>query len=237
MKGALAIPTAGPERVVAVIEFFVREPRQEDNQLTKVITTIATQLDFLLERKEAEEALREQQAMLRVSLERIQDLAGRLIIAQEAERMRIARDLHDDISQQLAALSLALSGLRRRLPETDATSLEDALTALRRRTVKLADSIRCLSHDLRPGVLQQVGLIAALESHCEEFRTQHDVEVTLDAAGDLGALAPEAALCLFRSVQEALRNAARRCRAADSRDPFGHGRRVGAHDCRRWLRV
>jgi protein-histidine pros-kinase len=58
-------------------------------------------------------------------------------------------------------------------------------------------------------VLQQVGLIAALESHCEEFRTQHDVEVTLDAAGDLGALAPEAALCLFRSVQEALRNAAR----------------------------
>jgi two-component system sensor histidine kinase UhpB len=147
--------------------------------------------------------------MLRVSLERIQDLAVRLIIAQEAERTRIARDLHDDISQQLAALSLALSGLRRRIPETDATVLEDALTALQRRTVKLADSIRRLSHDLHPGVLQQVGLIAALESHCEEFRTQHDVEVTLDAAGDLGAIAPETALCLFRSAQEGLRNAAR----------------------------
>src|SRR5262245_7798237 len=147
--------------------------------------------------------------MLRVSLERIQDLAGRLIIAQEAERKRIARDLHDDISQQLAALSLALSLFSRRIPEQDKAAVEDALAALQRRTVNLGDSIRRLSHDLHPGVLQQVGLIAALETHCEEFRGHHEIEVTLDASGDLDTIAPETALCLFRSAQEALRNAVR----------------------------
>ena len=208
LKGALAIPIVGPERVVAVIEFFVREPRQEDDQLTKVITTIATQLDLVLERKEAEEALREREAMLRVSLQRIQDLAGRLIIAQEAERKRIARDLHDDISQQLAALSLSLSGLKRQIPQKDEAALDAAVAALLRRAVNLGESIRRLSHDLHPGVLQQVGLIAALETHCEEFQAQHEVEVTLDASGDLGPIAPETSLCLFRSAQEALRNAA-----------------------------
>lgn len=217
LKGALAIPIAGPERVVAVIEFFVREPRDEDDQLTKVIATIATQLDLVLERKEAEEALRKQDAMLRVSLERIQDLAGRLIIAQEAERKRIARDLHDDISQQLAALSMALSGFKRQIPEKDEAALEDALAALQRRTVNLADSIRRLSHDLHPGVLQQVGLIAALESHCEDFQARHGIDVTLDAAADLDPIAPETSLCLFRSAQEALRNAAR----------HGGARRIG----------
>jgi signal transduction histidine kinase len=210
LKGALAIPIAGPEGVVAVIEFFVREPRQEDEHLTKVITTIATQLDLVLERKQAEETLRAQDAMLRASLERIQDLAGRLIIAQEAERRRIARELHDDISQQLAMLSLALSELKRRFPEQVEAALQDAVAALQRRALDLGDGIRRLSHDLHPGVLQQVGLIAALESHCEEFQTQHQIQVTLDAAGGgLDPIAPETALCLFRSAQEALRNAVR----------------------------
>jgi len=215
LKGALAIPIMGDGRVAAVIEFFVRDPREEDDQLTKVITTIAAQLDLVLERKEAEEALREREAMLRVSLERIQDLAGRLIVAQEAERKRIARDLHDDISQQLSTLAVALSGLKRRIPEKreDDGALDDAFAALQRRTVTLADSIRRLSHDLHPGVLQQIGLIAALESHCAEFRTQHEIDVILDAAANLDPIAPEIALCLFRSVQESLRNAVRHGRA------------------------
>ena len=69
----------------------------------------------ITELKRAEQAIRENEAQLRASNEEIQYLAGSLISAQDAERARIARDLHDDVSQQLAVLSIALGGLKRRL--------------------------------------------------------------------------------------------------------------------------
>src|SRR5262245_36948124 len=209
LKGALAIPIVGEDTVVAVLEFFVQEPRDEDERLTRVIATVAAQLDLVIERKRAEQALREQEAMLRLSFERIQDLAGRLIVAQEAERKRIARDLHDDINQQLAGLSIALSGLKRRVGSADPATMEASLTTLQQRTITLADSVRRLSHDLHPGVLQQVGLTAALESHCTEFQNQHGIDVIFFAADGLSDIDPDAALCLFRAAQETLRNVAK----------------------------
>jgi PAS domain S-box-containing protein len=213
LKGALGIPIVAGGKVVAVVEFFLQEPRDEDERLTKVIATVAAQLDLVLERKQAEEAVREQQAMLRLSFERIHELAGRLIIAQEAERRRIARDLHDDISQQLAGLSIALSGLRRRAGDHDRATLDASLAALQQRTTALADSVRRISHDLHPGVLQQVGLTAALESHCAEFQKQHGIDVIFRGAEDVTGIDPDAALCLFRAAQETLRNVAKHAAA------------------------
>ena len=75
---------------------------------------VGTKVD-ITERKRAEEAIREKEAVLRSSDQEIQHLTGRLIAAQEVERARIARDLHDDTSQQLAGLAIALSGLKRRV--------------------------------------------------------------------------------------------------------------------------
>ena len=209
LRAALGIPIVAADQVVAVIEFFVQEPRREDDRLTRVIVTVAAELDLVLERKRAEEALWEQQAMLRSSFERIQELAGRLIIAQEAERTRVARDLHDDINQQLAALSLSLGLLKRRIAEHDQASLETTLTALQQRTNDLADSVRRLSHDLHPAVLQQVGLTAAIQSHCAEFQRQHGIEVTLGTMDDVTTIPPDTALCFFRAVQEILQNVAK----------------------------
>ena len=124
-----------------------------------------------IERRRAEQLLRENETTLRSSYDRIQDLAGRLITAQEAERSRIARDLHDDVNQQLAGLSIALSNVKRRLRDRD-DPVHDELTRLQQRMTDMASVIRDLSHDLHPGVLQHAGLLAdATRSLAEDFAT------------------------------------------------------------------
>jgi PAS domain S-box-containing protein len=165
------------------------------------------------ERRKAEEALRANEAALRQSHSEIQDLAGRLIAAQEQERARIARDLHDDISQQLAAISIALSGCKRRPETRGRTELLEVLTVAQRQTVELAEEIRLLSHDLHPGVIKHAGLVDAVRSHCREFAQQHALSVVVDAEGNPIVDDMTIALCLYRIVQEALRNVARHAEA------------------------
>ena len=128
------------------------------------------------ERRQAEEALRANETALRQSHAETRDLAGRLITAQEAERARIARDLHDDVSQQLAAISIAISGCKR-LPELQGGGeLLEALTAVQGQTIALSEDIRLLSHDLHPGALEHADLVEALRSHCGEFARQRSIQ-------------------------------------------------------------
>ena len=160
---------------------------------------------------------------------KIQHLAGRLIEAQDAERARIARDLHDDVSQQLAGMSIAFSGLKQRLAEANVSDdLRDDLRALHQRTSTLAQNVRHLSHDLHPTVLRHAGLVAALTAYCTELGRTHGIVSTCRAEGDFASIAPDVALCLYRIAQESLRNVvahagARRAdvRAAPHRRPRG----------------
>ena len=164
--------------------------------------------------RESEHHSRESEAALRRLYEQNQDLAGRLINAQEAERTRIARDLHDDVSQQLAGVSIMLSGLKRKVGKPElAPDLEQTVASVQARTSTLADAIRNLSHQLHPSVLQHAGLVQTLGRHCTEIERHHDVKVTFSAVNDLDALSPDVALCLFRVAQEALGNAVRHARA------------------------
>jgi signal transduction histidine kinase len=208
LKAALGIPILHGDEVLVVMEFFMREPHREDARLVNVITAVAAQLDLVMERKRAEQRLRENEAALRSSYARIRDLAGQLITAQEAERARIARELHDDVNQQLAGVSIALSHVKRRLHDGGNATVEEELTRLQQRTIALADVIRGLSHALHPGVLQHAGLVAALEAHCAEVRSQHAILITLSVAAGLDAIPQDIALCLYRVTQEALRNVA-----------------------------
>jgi two-component system sensor histidine kinase UhpB len=163
---------------------------------------------LVIERKRADEMLRESETALRASYARIQDLAGKLITAQEAERSRIAGDLHDDVNQQLAGLSIALSNVKRRLQDGGDATIQAELTRLQQRTIDLAEVIRNLSHELHPGVLQHVGLAAALNGHCAEVGRQHPIDVMFSAVDGLDGIPQDVALCLYRVAQEALRNIA-----------------------------
>jgi two-component system sensor histidine kinase UhpB len=149
-------------------------------------------------RRRAEQKLRE-------ANEELQELSSRLIDAQEQERKRLARELHDDLSQQIAAVSMATGSLKRQIPK-ECTEARMQADKIHRNLVQLAEAIRRLSHELHPAVLQYSGLAPALRSYCEEFGELTGLQVALTIEGTFEKVAPAAALCLFRIAQEALRN-------------------------------
>jgi signal transduction histidine kinase len=143
-------------------------------------------------------------------------LAGRVLTAHEVERARLARELHDDACQETARIAVDISHLQRSLGRVQDADTQAMLGAIRERTVSLAESLRLVSHDLHPTVLQHLGLVEALKAHCAEVERSHRVQVTLSAPAEAEPLNADAALGLFRIAQEALRNAA----------AHGHARRA-----------
>ena len=145
------------------------------------------------------------------SAEQIRHLAGQLMTAQEEEGRRIARELHDDVSQDLAAVSIALSMLERQ-PETASRAREE-LGRLRKQVGDISEGVRHLSHDLHPGVLEQAGLVPALRGYCHEVERKQGPKVVFHADDGAGAVPANVALCLYRVTQEALRNVVRHAKA------------------------
>ena len=168
---------------------------------------IATLIVQRTRRSRTELALRTSERQFRQIAEQNHDLAGRLINAQDTERTRIARDLHDDVSQQLAGVSIAFSSLKRRLDEYHVSEdVRQDVVDLQGQTQALARNVRQLSHNLHPTVLQHLGLVQALTEYCGELERAHGVAMTCRAEGAFASIAPDAALCVYRIAQEALRN-------------------------------
>jgi two-component system sensor histidine kinase UhpB len=183
-----------------------------DNLLSLQLFLLAISVPFFIlaaltaERQQENSERRQREVALQASYAVNKELTGRLITAQETERARIARHLHDDINQQLAALAIALSSLKHRLESGTRDQAEVA--RLQQQTIDLSDDIRDLSHDLHPGVLQHAGLVAALRGTCAEFGLEHGIEVSVDADDNMASPPAEIGLCLYRIAQEALRNIA-----------------------------
>ena len=150
------------------------------------------------------ELRRAQEELLRQSSNVIHDLAGRLINAQEEERKRIARDLHDDIAQRIALLCNKIEFLREYLPEAVAKDLAD----LQLETSHIAEGIRVISHQLHHASLV-LGLPRAVASFCREFSKQRGIKTEFTQEGHVNSLPEPVPLVLFRVMQEALNNVAR----------------------------
>jgi PAS domain S-box-containing protein len=159
--------------------------------------TLASITD-VTERWHAEQDLRDSQHELRV-------LTGRLLLAQETERRRIARELHDDFNQGLALLSVELDLLGQAPPESP-SELAERMLYLSAQVKQLSSSAHDLAHQLHPAKLEQLGLVAALAGLCKELAQAHGLPVAFSCGELPEALPEETALCLYRIAQEALRN-------------------------------
>jgi len=153
---------------------------------------------LLIQRRE----LRRSQGSLRTSYERIRHLGSRLLDAQETERSRIARELHDDISQQLALLTMDLD----EVGGADPGDAKRLATEARTRTQEIAKNVRDLSHSLHPTKLRLLGLVSAVETLRLELSHSGNV-IAFRHDNVPSNLAADVTLCLFRVVQEALHNA------------------------------
>jgi signal transduction histidine kinase/ABC-type uncharacterized transport system substrate-binding protein len=134
------------------------------------------------------------------------ELTERLIQAQESERQRLARELHDDIGQRLSLLIIGLDRLRHGLPLSLRAPREELTTSLEEAS-QLATDIHGLSHQLHSSKLKHLGLKAALRELCAQVSRQHGVDVSLRAGTIPKDVSEERALCLYRVAQEALNNA------------------------------
>ena len=145
-------------------------------------------------------ASRENEAELR-------DLSGRLIAAQEEERSRIARELHDGLNQRMALLSIELEQLK---PDIERpAAMRHRLDKLQEQVKEISADIHRLSYKLHPAKLDHLGLAAAIESLCQELTDSGTLSVDLQHKGSRGEIPRDVKLCVFRIAQEALRNAAR----------------------------
>jgi signal transduction histidine kinase len=141
--------------------------------------------------------------------ERVRALNRRLITAQEDERSAIARELHDDLSQRLARLSIDAARLERSPGGDPAATAE-----IRGELSNLSRDVHALAYQLHPSTLEDLGLTEALRIECERVARLEALPVRLHASESSPELSKDAALCLFRVAQEALRNAARHARAS-----------------------
>ncbi|WP_312320606.1 ATP-binding protein [Stenotrophomonas sp.] len=180
----------------------------ERNLLTAQAWTLCTGLALLFLG-----ALSDQKMSSRIKLhkayQRLGEVTGRMLVVQEEERTRIARDLHDDINQSLAAISIRLSSLRHQLPDRErpiVTELQDQLLAV-------SNDIRSISHELHPSILRFTGLASALDAFCNKRNARCSLRLccSIDCGPRLGE---DSELSVFRIVQEALNNVDRHARAS-----------------------
>lgn len=143
---------------------------------------------------------------------RMRELSQQLVATQEEERKHLSRELHDHVGQVLTALRMELGSIDR-LRATDDAPLARAVSEARQLVDSMVRTVRDLSLGLRPSMLDDFGLQAALEWHVRDFTRRYGLRVDLSVDGDLQALPERHRLCVYRAVQEALTNCARHASA------------------------
>jgi signal transduction histidine kinase/DNA-binding response OmpR family regulator len=200
----------------AVVEAFLRQRaeqalRRAHDELEQRVTertgelqlTVAQLQEEVTERQRAEESLKE-------SREQLRSLTSQLFNAQEKERQRISYELHDELGQSLTALKLQLRGVEKNLPPG---GMKEELGHSLDYINEVVENVRRLSQDLRPSILEHMGIAAALRHLFDEFSKYNQTPVTLDLDSVQGLFSPEAEAIIYRIFQESFTNIAKHAQA------------------------
>jgi signal transduction histidine kinase len=216
LKSNLTIPLKVCGSILGVIGFgSLRAYRDWPDDLVPRLRLLGEMLSSALARKRAEEALRAKEQRLRKARDDLRDLAGKLLQAQEEERRRIAREMHDDWTQRLAVLAIDTATMEQGLGAGHPSL--PPLRAIREQLVSLSEDVHALSRQLHPSILDDLGLADALLSECASLARREGIAVDYRPEGVAARLPKEVALCVYRVAQEALRNVARHSRATRAR--------------------
>jgi PAS domain S-box-containing protein len=207
LNAGVAVPILSGEEVIAVLEFFLREPREEDERLVNAITAVAAQLGMVVRRKRAEDALRSSEQQLRA-------LAVRLRSAREEEGTRIAREIHDELGGALTGLKWDLERLEKLLANPKEASVAlDKIPPIISVVDSTIDTVRRISSELRPGVLDDLGLAPAIEWQTQQFEQRTGIHCSCSVKPCTVDLGQDQATAVFRVFQEILTNVLRHAEA------------------------
>jgi signal transduction histidine kinase len=208
------LPILVGDKVEAILEFGCDKTVEDDRELFEAMVGASERLSRFFERRRAQINFQRQREELRTSAERLFAMAAQLVDSQEEERRRIAGEIHDDFTQRLALVSLKISNLAGKDRGTTTSELDDDLEDVRKSITTVAGDLRDLSHQLHPATLELLGLTRAIRARCDEFQRVRGIETSfqLDASDD--DVSQQAALCLYRILQESLMNVAKHAPSA-----------------------
>jgi signal transduction histidine kinase/ABC-type uncharacterized transport system substrate-binding protein len=198
LKAGVAIPLKAMGVILGMVAFgqLTRE-RPWNDEILQRLKLVGEVLANALAHARADESLS-------TSRKEARQLAGRLLTAQEDERKRLAREMHDDVSQRLAATAIGAGKFEQQFPMADPSRA--AMASLKDQLIALSDDVHRISRQLHPAILDDLGLEDAIRSECDRFAEREGVVVQFHC-GDLPERVPrDIALCLYRIAQEALRN-------------------------------
>jgi signal transduction histidine kinase len=206
LKSAVGVPILADGKVSAVLLFFLTEMHAANQPLLTLFGTVAGQLGAILGRKLAEQELIS-------SREQLRQLSFYLQSVREAERAHIAREIHDELGQALTALKMDLSWLGKHLPQ-DREPVREKTKAMTMLVDATMRAVQRISAELRPGLLDNLGLAAAIEWQAKEFRDRTGIECEVACLSDTIVIDRDRSTAIFRIFQETLTNIARHAQAS-----------------------
>ena len=210
IAAAAVFPIRRAGAVVGVFSLYAGEVAYLDEELIELLGELASDISFALDKFSADERRQRAEAELHSALDRLHEVSARLIGVQEEERRRLARDLHDDIGQNLTMIKIVLLGMRPWPAGGDRDEVQEAADIADRTLQR----VRALSVELRPPQLDDLGLVPALRAHLDNTCRQAGIEARFIADEGMPQPPEEIAIACFRIAQEALNNAVRHAGAS-----------------------
>jgi PAS domain S-box-containing protein len=206
LRSSMFVPMASRHRLVGLVCIQSNKPEAYDESHQETVRAMVAQAAMALSNARAFEAIRKQEENLR-------QLSLQIMTAQETERGRISRELHDGVGQQLTAMKYILEGIRNAARGKDEEKLLNRINEARELATQIISDLRGISLDLRPTMLDDLGLKPTLEWFTRQYAERYEIGVVLECEVEEAEIPSHVATATYRIIQEAMGNVAKHAKA------------------------